>query len=147
MSSTGQDSGAVNELLAASMALGSTVAEAARRAGVSTSTARRRLALPEVAERVTELTHLATTSAVVDLAGELDKSIRFLASVRDGTAAGSSSQLWARLQAATTLANLAVRQQAPPEPEKDPATVLAERLGEVLSVWSQPAPEEDSPAS
>ena len=89
----------------------------------------------------------ATTAAVVDLALELDKSIRFLASVRDGVAAGSSSQLWARLQAATTLANLAVRQQAPPEPEKDPATVLADRLGEVLSVWSQPAPEEDSPAS
>ncbi len=56
MSSTGQDSGAVNELLAASMAMGATVAEAARRAGVSVSTARRRLALPEVAERVTELT-------------------------------------------------------------------------------------------
>jgi hypothetical protein len=99
-----------------------------------------------VADRVVELTHLATTSAVVDLALELDKSVRFLASVRDGVAVGSSSQLWARLQAATTLANLAVRQQAPPEPEKDPATVLAERLGEVLSVWSQPAPPEDSPA-
>ena len=137
----------MNELLAASMAMGATVAEAARRAGVSVSTARRRLALEEVADRVVELTHLATTTAVVDLAGELDKSIRFLASVRDGVAVGSSSQLWARLQAATTLANLAVRQQAPPEPEKDPATVLAERLGEVLSVWSQPAPPEDSPAS
>lgn len=146
MSSTGQDPAAVNELLAGSMALGSTVAEAARRAGVSVSTARRRLALPEVAERVVELTHLATTSAVVDLADELTKSVRFLATVRDGTAAGSSSQLWARLQAATTLANLAIRQQAPPEPEKDPATLLAERLGEVLTVWSQPAPEEDSPA-
>lgn len=146
MSSTGQDSGAVNELLAASMAMGATVAEAARRAGVSVSTARRRLALPDVAERVTELTALATTAAVVDLALELDKSVRFLATVRDGTATGSSSQLWARLQAATTLANLAIRQQAPPEPEKDPATVLAERLGEVLSVWSQPAPPEDSPA-
>ena len=56
----------MNELLAASMAMGATVAEAARRAGVSTSTARRRLALEEVADRVTELTHLATTPGVVD---------------------------------------------------------------------------------
>lgn len=145
MSSTGQDPGAVNELLAGSMALGSTVADAARRAGVSVSTARRRLALPEVAERVVELTALATSSAVVDLADELTKSVRFLATVRDGTAAGSSSQLWARLQAATTLANLAIRQQAPPEPEKDPATQLADRLKEVFDIWSQPDPE-DSPA-
>lgn len=137
MARTSQDPAAVNELLAGAFARGATTAEAARAAGVSTSTARRRRDLPEVAERILELVTLTTEAAAIDMAEELNASIRFLAEVRAGQH-GARKQLWARVQAATTLANLALR-HAPPD---DGAQALADRLGEVMRVWSQP-PDDD----
>lgn len=132
-----------DDALVVALASGASRRAAARRAGVSESTVKRRLAVNEFRDRV-EAERLRIAAGACQEAVDVLTALTGVAAEAVNVLAGlmrSSTNEWVRIRTAQLILNAYLQHR--PEPDENDA--LVDRFREVLNVWRLPSRTDDAP--